>query len=389
MMKKRIVFAITFLVLVIATGAVTVLSLRSQKPDIITSPLSALGILPSPTPASFIIYGYLPYWTAKSASIPTTLTDISFFSLPIHVDGHLFPARNPPDPGYRMFQQGFLEDLRDKAAGRRINLTLTMMDQEEIPTFLATPSAALTLVSDIDTLLAEHKLDGINIDIEYIKTTDDTIRSQFTSFLKTLYTRVKQTHPKLSVSVAVLADSAQRQRLTDIAAIAPYTDHIIIMAYDFHRRGSSQSGANAPLYGDSDEKWGKNIMSSAKAFTDLVPASKLILGVPFYGYEWSVTDDNAYNFTLPNSGKTATYERITNLLATGKATRHWDSASFTPYLLYQQNGKQQQIYYEDAQSLAYKLDLVKQAGFSGIAIWAMGYEGSTTELWQTIESILR
>lgn len=387
-MKRPLVFIL--ILFVCAVTGIFLFIRQPHKPDILISPLITLGLLPpTPAPAPFIVYGYLPYWTMNKAQFPSTITHVSFFSLPIQPDGHILTTTKPVDAGYRQFQKGAIEDLHTKAPTSKIELTLTMMDQDTIPTFLGTPSATTTFISDINTLLSTHSIDGINIDVEYIRGVDSDIRDRFTLFMKRIHTELKQTHPKLHISVAVLADSADTMRLTDIKSIAPYIDHVVVMAYDFHRKGSQQSGANAPLYGSGDEKWGKNIMTSAKQFTDLVPARKILLGIPFYGYEWSVTDSNAYNFTLPDTGKTATYERISELISSGKATRHWDNTSFTPYLLYEENGKQQQIYYEDSQSLAYKIDLVKQAGFGGIAIWAMGYEGQTTELWKTIEQTLK
>jgi spore germination protein YaaH len=60
----------------------------------------------------------------------------------------------------------------------------------------------------------------------------------------------------------------------------------------------------------------------------------------------------------------------------------------SPYLVYRNNGDIQMIYYEDARSLAYKLDLVNQVDLGGIAIWAVGYEGKSTELWDVIDSRL-
>ncbi len=387
---KRILFFIIFIGLFALTGVLAFFLMKPKQPVVFVSPIgNTTTTAVEQLRSDFLVYGYLPYWNLNKAQISSTLTHIAYFSLPIQADGHLLADTSSKDTGYRYFARGILEDLRARAPQAKIELTLTMMGQDDIPTFLATPSATPTLLSDLRQIIAGHPISGINVDIEYIRAVDETKRAQFSAFMKTLYTSLKTTNPSLHISVAVLADSAERLRLTDIKAIAPYTDHIVIMAYDFHRKSSQTSGANAPLYGGSDELWGKNIMSSAKMFTDIVPASKLILGVPFYGYEWSVTGSNPYNFTLPDSGAVATYERITKLLASGKATRHWDETSFTPYLLYMDKGKKQQIYYEDAQSLKYKLELVKQAGFGGIAIWALGYEGQTQELWNTIQTALK
>ena len=63
----------------------------------------------------------------------------------------------------------------------------------------------------------------------------------------------------------------------------------------------------------------------------------------------------------------------------------WDSDAFSPYLSYEENGKTQMIYYENSRSLSYKLDLVNQAEFGGIAIWALGYDGENPELWTVIQ----
>lgn len=387
-MKKILIGTIIiFLAIIIATSSY-LLSQQKQTPNFI-SPLGSIFI-PSAENLrrSFIVYGYLPYWNLNKAQFPNAVTHVSFFSIPIHANGHLISDEAPMEPGYRQFKNGVLTKLQTLAPKAKLELTLTMMGQTDIATFLATPSAQTTFISDLTQIVKTEPISGINIDIEFVKEVNEVRRAQFTELMRTIYTTLKQINPDLHISVAVLADSAEKKRLTDISAIAPYTDHVVIMAYDFHRKSSETSGANAPLYGESDSLWGKSIMASAKSFTDLIPAQKIILGIPFYGYEWSVADTNAYNFTLPDTGSVATYERISKLLASGKATRHWDTTSFTPYLLYMDKGKQQQIYYEDAQSLDYKLELVKQANFGGIAIWAMGYEGDTTELWDTIAKTL-
>lgn len=378
------IFLLSFLGIVLFVVAKSL----SPKPLDLHSPLITLqNIMTGGTQRTYIVYGYLPYWTSKTAKLPSALTNLSFFSLPIHADGRLLPDDEVWETGEKQVDTGILENLRLKAPHAALELTLTMMDQDDIEMFLATPSATPTFLSQLDKLLAKHKLTGINLDVEYVREADETARARFTNFASQIRKHLDRNHPTLSFSIAVLADAASRPRLTDIKALVPFVDHFVIMAYDYVRRASPQSGANAPLYGEAQEKWGKNIMHSVKAYTEIVPAQKLILGVPFYGYEWSVTSTDVYNHTIPQSGKTAIYERIKSLIDSGKAVRYFDQNSLTPYVLYTQNGKQQQIYYEDSQSLAYKLELVRQAGLAGIAIWALGYEGDSNELWETIGTL--
>ena len=44
-----------------------------------------------------------------------------------------------------------------------------------------------------------------------------------------------------------------------------------------------------------------------------------------------------------------------------------------------------ELYYDDAQSLAAKYDLINSYGIRGVGIWALGYDGSRPELYQVIK----
>jgi len=62
----------------------------------------------------------------------------------------------------------------------------------------------------------------------------------------------------------------------------------------------------------------------------------------------------------------------------------FDDNALSPYITYQQDGELYTIYYEDPQSIAYKLEYARQLDLAGIAIWALGYEDNDRELWQAI-----
>ena len=63
---------------------------------------------------------------------------------------------------------------------------------------------------------------------------------------------------------------------------------------------------------------------------------------------------------------------------------HWNENALSPYLTYVEDGETFVLYYEDSRSLSYKLDYVNQLDLGGIAIWALGYEGDSRELWDVI-----
>jgi spore germination protein len=125
-----------------------------------------------------------------------------------------------------------------------------------------------------------------------------------------------------------------------------------------------------------------------QAYLKVVPASKIILGIPFYGYEWQTTSRAPQSHTFPDTGSTAMVERVSALLENKeelKLEEHWSQEALSPYLTYEKDGVIYTIYYENSRSLSYKLDYVNQLDLAGIAIWALGYEGQSRYLWDVIE----
>ena len=83
------------------------------------------------------------------------------------------------------------------------------------------------------------------------------------------------------LSVAVFAKTTNagtdpRNVAQDYAAIGRAADQVRLMAYDYHW-ASSAPGPVAPI------SWVRDVLRYAKT---QIPASKIILGVPLYGYDW-------------------------------------------------------------------------------------------------------
>jgi spore germination protein YaaH len=105
-----------------------------------------------------------------------------------------------------------------------------------------------------------------------------------------------------------------------------------------------------------------------------VPKEKIRLGMAAYGYDWSSNATKAYSIN-----------GIYNLASTNGATIQWDIVSQCPFFTYTDvSSVQHTVWFENAQSLGYKLDLVNKAGIDGIAIWRLGLEN--TDYWNMIKA---
>ncbi len=204
-------------------------------------------------------------------------------------------------------------------------------------------------------------------------------------------------NPRCQIDVDVFADSAEKYRLWDLASLEPVTDRFIVMAYDYYRKSSKQAGPVAPLTGrcNPDTKTeslclDQDIVTHISQFSKIIPSEKIILGVPFYGYEWQTVDDSYLANTYPGTGTMASYSRVQSIFSdidVSSVSARWSDLSLSPFLSYQQDNKTYQIQFENAQSLAQKIKLVKSANLGGIAIWALGYETPYPELWQPIKEL--
>jgi PKD repeat protein len=110
--------------------------------------------------------------------------------------------------------------------------------------------------------------------------------------------------------------------------------------------------------------------------------SKLILGLPFYGYEWPTASTGVPSSTT-GAGISMTYDvaRV-NAAAHG---RLWDGASLTPYYV-SSSGGVRQGWYDDAESLGHKWDLVAANDLGGTGIWALNYNTGDDLLWDALRA---
>jgi spore germination protein YaaH len=339
------------------------------------------------------IYGFLPYWNINKVTLQEELTHLAYFSLSINSDGSFKTHQGSNlEPGFNKLQSGKFSELIEPIDNSKIktNIVLSLFSNKDIKLFLASEEAQAKFLNSLDSLLLAHPFSGVNIDIEYDGEASQELRDQYTEFIKKTSLHLQSKYKNMELSVDMYAAAASKNMIWDVSEIHPFVSYIIVMAYDFHRSSSAQAGPVAPLF-NKENSWKESIHSYLKDFAKKVPTKKILLGIPFYGYEWQTTTREPQSFTYPQSGSTASYQRIKELLEKKselKIQEHWDKNALEPYLTYEEDNKIFTVYYENAESITYKLDYVNQLNLAGIAIWSLGYEGNSRDLWDVIQQSL-
>jgi spore germination protein YaaH len=354
---------------------------KNQAPNVLS--------ISSPIVQQKQIIGFLPFWNLKEESNIRydLISQIAFFALEINQNGHITKVKedNTEEPGWTALNSPTMNLVIRKAkeSGVKVTLTIQSMDQETIDLIINDGQKRQLAISDSLEILKAKNLDGINVDFEYVGTPTVTTINNFSKFIKELREAMDKTDKNLSLGVDVFSDAYQRIRIWEVKEISNYANHIIIMGYDFHRPSSTIAGPIAPLRG-APESWQYDITKTIMGFLKSAPPEKLILGVPYYGYEWRTTTDKPYSTTYPNTGALATYKRIQALIQEKSPNLDWDETALSPRIIYEDKGNIMQIYYENEISLGLKYDLINESGISGIAIWALGYDGDYPNLWNML-----
>jgi spore germination protein YaaH len=338
-----------------------------------------------------MIYGFLPYWNVNQVTIQPELTQLAYFSLTFDHTGHIVShSGGEVDQGYHKLQSEDFVNVMQTAQKNhsQIEIVLAQFDNDEISAFLLSPSSQQQLLTELNSILLEYPFTGVNVDIEYTGPITANLQDDLTTFMHNLNVNLKQRRQPVNLSIDIFSSSGDNNDIWNLKTLAPNVDEIIVMAYDFHRRSSPLAGPVAPLFG-GQVLWDSDITSHMKTILTSVPANKILLGVPFYGYEWQTTSRDAQATTLPETGSTASFDYVQSILSQKdqlKVQEGWSEEALSPYLSYEKNHKTYIIYYENSRSLSYKLDLVNQLELRGIAIWALGYEKDSRELWDTIKN---
>ena len=194
----------------------------------------------------------------------------------------------------------------------------------------------------------------LDVDFEFVFPEN---RLVYTEFIKRIKRAFEPYGYKVWVALAPKTSAEQEGLLYeahDYSLLGEAADRVLLMTYEWgYRYGPNM--AVAPI--------NKVRQVVDYALTE-IPPEKILLGVPNYGYD----------FTLPyipdrSEATTVSNTEAVKLAWEKKASIEYDQVSEAPFFRYHENGKTHEVWFEDARSFKAKLDLMDEKKLSGISIW--------------------
>lgn len=331
-----------------------------------------------PTPKAKRVYGYLPYWTKKTAIIPWgTVTQVSWFSAGIGETGAITSLANWNTADSKAFIQ------LAHSKGAQVTLTFTQFSTGAISKILATPVSRKNAVDNIVATVIAGGGDGCNIDFEGMAKAD---RDEMNAFTQLLSDTFAQKLPGADVTLATPA--VDWSDAWDYQFLAEHSDGLMIMAYAMHW-GGSNPGPQLPM--KADKPWTHKtlqwIVNDYVTWGKAANKAKFIVGLPLYGMTWPSAS------AQPGAAKLANAKSIFFSAAQDLAAKSggwlWDAASESPYLAVNDAGTWLQTWCDNLKSFQNRVNYLGQQDLP-MGLWALGYSdgdpavAAAIEAWQNI-----
>jgi spore germination protein len=250
---------------------------------------------------------------------------------------------------------------------------------------------------------------GFDLDLEAVDPSD---RTALTTFVQQLSTALHEQGKLLTLAIP-----AKDRDVTvgwagayDYAALGAAADLVTIMAYEYSGPFSGP-GSVAPY------DWVDRVLAFA---TRQIPPEKVLLGVPFYGYDWNMTSGGARSVGYPLAAALVeryaaapSFDPVTQSATFSYSVPNGEPAGFRPpavAVVHQVTGREapacgvappaprpiptraptpvpdvpqaHEVWFEDSTSVAARFDLADRYGVGGISAWRLGLEDPL--VWQLL-----
>ena len=338
---------------------------------VLLSAVISVVIYLRPPPKSLVVAS-VPYWnlnygTATVLANPRTFSEMSPWMYGLNSSGQIVPQYPPAQAAAVQAQLARLREAHVPLVPSIANIVDGHWAYSPLITgILHNPRLRARHVAAIVALVQREHYAGIDIDYEDLRASD---KDAFTAFITQLAGGLHANGKILSVDLFAKTDHqgyAQRNLAQDYHAIGQVADQVRLMGYDYHW-ATSAPGPVAPI------GWIRDVLRYAKTE---IPASKIILGVPLYGYDW-----------VGNHGTPLSWLQVFRLANEHGIKPYFNYASQSPWFTYTDSaGRLHEVWFENAPSTEAKFKAARAAGIGGVYLWVYGYED--TSIWNALRRSL-
>ena len=281
------------------------------------------------------------------------LTFLSIFNYEVNRDGTLTPVEDQPSINAA---------YRNRVAPLMV---LTNIEDGAFSTELATTILASEELQNkvLDEAIRIMKLKGylgLDFDFEYLGAEN---RERYNQFLRKARARLKAEGFFISTALAPKISGDQRGVLYeghDYEAQGQIVDFIFFMTYEWGWSGG-------PPMAVSPINQVRRVMNYA---VSVVPRNKIMMGIPLYGYDWTLPYVPGGQWARAISPQTAI-----QLAVRYNARIEYDPVAQAPHFNYfDEQGRQHEVWFEDGRSIQAKFNLVKELGIRGFFYWQLGFD---------------
>lgn len=279
------------------------------------------------------------------------LTYLAPFSYRIQEDGSLqappldnFKAiANNNDASLMMVVTNLAEDGFSAELGRKI---------------LTDDNLQNKLLDNIITITQEVGFRDVHFDMEFLP---PELKENYNQFLRKAKARLQAEGLLMSTALAPKTSATQEgawYEAHDYKAHGEIADFVVLMTYEWGYSGGPPR-AVSPI--------GPVTEVVDYALSEM-PANKIMLGQNLYGYDWTLPYEPGGEFA-----EAVSPQRAIQIARENNVPISYDEKEQAPFFTYTApDGKNHEVWFEDARSIQRKFELIKNRGLLGISYWKLG-----------------
>ena len=361
------------------------------------------------------VFGYVNAANLGSSSVGYTTWDfndlgtVALFGLHVVNDGSFASS----DTGWSVWNSSTLTALMNVAHTHGVKVVPSIIFHDFSSTGggaswtpmceVLVPAATSHTVADIASEVKAKGADGFNMDYEGDNQLCPNGQYQ-ADMLVALMAQLRAALPGYYISISTYNGSYYPGYFFNIPALNPYVDSFFLMDYDSTWSNYPAEPMHCSVYCFSPNapliRYDYNDTGSVNGYLGLVPASKILLGVPYYGNTACIpggsrpgpnavpyTDSNAH-WSVPRYIDSSTTDGTPGVSYFQTSNDPYSPSDIYSTWYDSDWGCWRESYWDNTSSLAAKYDLVNAHNLRGVGIFTLDYGGGAPELWQLLNNKL-